>query len=93
MTESADIISLSNSRGSVPFIIWFCTQAKGPAVGFHSAPDKSDIPDIQDNLKCIKRGIMLISLSKLPKHNSEYHLFDDCEMKYRLIYYLHNTSY
>ena len=50
MTESADIISLSNSRGSVPFIIWFCTQAKGPAVGFHSAPDKSDIPDIQDNL-------------------------------------------
>ena len=56
MTESADIISLSNSLGSVPFIIWFCTQAKGPAVGFHSAPDKSDIPDIQDNLKCTKKG-------------------------------------
>ena len=50
ITESAEIISFNKSLGSVPLIIWFWTQANGPAVGFHSAPDSSDIPDITDNL-------------------------------------------
>ena len=55
MTESAEIIPFNKCLGSVPRIIWCCTKECGPAIGFQSAPDNSDIPDIHDNLKKVRR--------------------------------------